>query len=108
MAFLQAQWWCAAPSVRSSHLGSSKITILWVRLYGKLQCFNGYSLQRVVLKDRTPSEISWIGSFQVFMLFAMGLVSGQLFDTGYFHHLLISGTPILIFSLVLTLFKHYI
>lgn len=30
--------------------------------------------------DRTPSEIAWIGSSQIFFMFVMGSVSGPLYD----------------------------
>ena len=32
------------------------------------------------LQDQSPSSISWIGSLQVFFLFAVGVVGGPLFD----------------------------
>jgi hypothetical protein len=56
--------------------------------------------QRHTLSDRTPSEISWIGSVQVFWLFAMGLLSGKLFDEGYFHHCIGFGSALYLFSFV--------
>jgi hypothetical protein len=37
-------------------------------------------------------EVSrWIGSFQLMMPFALGVVSGKLFDSGYFHLVEIFG-----------------
>jgi hypothetical protein len=54
--------------------------------------------QRISLKEHTPSQVSWIGSVQVFFLFAMGLPAGKLFDEGYFHHCIIGGSLIYIFS----------
>ena len=31
----------------------------------------------------TPSQVSWIGSVQVFLLFSLSLPAGKLFDDGY-------------------------
>jgi MFS family permease len=59
---------------------------------------------RVFMTNKTPSEISWIGSFQLFLIFGMALFAGALFDKGYFHHLLISGTIILVFSFAFRFF----
>lgn len=55
-------------------------------------------IQRISLKQETPSTISWIGSVQVFFVFAIGLPAGRLFDAGYFHHCLIGGSVLYIFS----------
>lgn len=42
--------------------------------------------------DRTPSEISWVGSVQVFLLFFIGTFTGRLTDAGYFRPVFIVGT----------------
>ncbi|KAF5381766.1 hypothetical protein D9615_005434 [Tricholomella constricta] len=54
---------------------------------------------RISLKGHTPSTISWIGSVQVFFVFAIGLPAGRLFDAGYFHHCLLGGSSLYIFSI---------
>ncbi|KAJ7906291.1 MFS general substrate transporter [Mycena leptocephala] len=51
------------------------------------------------LTNHTPSSIAWIGSFQLMMPFALGIVSGKLFDNGYFHLVEIVGGIIFTFSL---------
>ncbi|KAJ7359414.1 MFS general substrate transporter [Mycena albidolilacea] len=56
-----------------------------------------YSLE--YLTNHTPSSIAWIGSFQLMMPFALGIVSGKLFDNGYFHLLQITGGIIFVVSL---------
>ncbi|KAJ7892922.1 MFS general substrate transporter [Mycena olivaceomarginata] len=56
-----------------------------------------YSLE--YLTNHTPSSIAWIGSFQLMMPFALGIVSGKLFDNGHFHLLQITGGTIFTFSL---------
>ncbi|KAF9451600.1 MFS general substrate transporter [Macrolepiota fuliginosa MF-IS2] len=68
--------------------------------FGVVQSFGVYQdyYTRIALNEHTPSEISWIGSVQVFCLFAFGLPAGKLFELGYFHHLLISGSLLYLFS----------
>ncbi|KAJ3569824.1 hypothetical protein NP233_g4800 [Leucocoprinus birnbaumii] len=68
--------------------------------FGVVQSFGVYQdyYTRVALSEHTPSEISWIGSVQVFFLFAIGLPAGKLFELGYFHHSIITGSLLFIFS----------
>ncbi|KZT66417.1 MFS general substrate transporter [Daedalea quercina L-15889] len=49
----------------------------------------------------SASNISWIGSLQLFFMFLMGLPSGKLFDQGYFHHIMIVGSVLYVFSLMM-------
>ncbi|KAJ7240485.1 MFS general substrate transporter [Mycena rebaudengoi] len=58
---------------------------------------NFYTLE--YLHNHTPSTIAWIGSFQLMSPFAFGIISGKLFDNGYFHALEIVGGAIFTFSL---------
>ncbi|PPQ75778.1 hypothetical protein CVT24_002639 [Panaeolus cyanescens] len=69
--------------------------------FGYLYSFGVYQdfYTRNYLSNYTPSEIAWIGSFQIMMPFAMGVISGKLFDAGYFHALEITGSIIFVFSL---------
>ena len=43
------------------------------------------------LSDKSLSTIGWIGTFQAFLLVAVGSLSGPLFDKGYLKVLLVSG-----------------
>ncbi|KAJ7160288.1 MFS general substrate transporter [Mycena filopes] len=58
---------------------------------------NFYALR--YLTNHSPSSIAWIGSIQLMLPFALGIVSGKLFDNGHFHLLEISGSIIFTFSL---------
>ncbi|KAG1733960.1 major facilitator superfamily domain-containing protein [Suillus lakei] len=51
------------------------------------------------LTKQTSSAISWIGSFNLFLVTSVGLVSGSLYDRGYFYHLMIVGSLLQSFSL---------
>lgn len=39
----------------------------------------------------TPSQISWIGSIQAFLLFALGVITGPIYDYGYLRSLVSVG-----------------
>lgn len=54
------------------------------------------------LKNYTSSEIAWIGSVQQLILFFVGLFVGRVFDAHGAHVLLIPGSFILVFSLMMT------
>jgi len=83
----------------------------WLTVAGSwlvLFCGFGYSnafvvyqdyFTRIYLSNRTPSDISWIGSVQLMLLFSMGLVTGRLFDRGYFHALMITGSALYVFCI---------
>ncbi|TFK24106.1 MFS general substrate transporter [Coprinopsis marcescibilis] len=64
--------------------------------FGVVQSFGVYQdyYTRVTLNQNSPSEVSWIGSVQVFLLFALGLPANRLLENGYFHHCMIVGTVI--------------
>ncbi|EGD86286.1 hypothetical protein H112_07217 [Trichophyton rubrum D6] len=51
---------------------------------------------------RSPSDISWIGGTQIFLLFFIGTFSGRATDAGYFKAVWSAGAVIIIFSLFMT------
>ncbi|KIM43683.1 hypothetical protein M413DRAFT_68867 [Hebeloma cylindrosporum] len=69
--------------------------------FGVVQSFGVYQdyYGRMTLTEHSPSQISLIGSMQVFFVFAIGLPAGRLFDAGYFHHCLLSGSIIYLLSI---------
>ncbi|KAF5391709.1 hypothetical protein D9757_001664 [Collybiopsis confluens] len=54
---------------------------------------------RDILSDKSPSDISWIGSFQIFSSYAPGILVGYAFDAGYFRHMIAIGSILEIFSI---------
>ncbi|KAF9524485.1 MFS general substrate transporter [Crepidotus variabilis] len=54
--------------------------------------------QETILSDSSPSNIAWIGSIQYALIFFPGLITGRLFDLGYYHSILITSTAILVAS----------
>ncbi|KAJ7763963.1 MFS general substrate transporter [Mycena maculata] len=71
--------------------------------FGMIQTFGVFQdyYTLVYLNEHPPSVIAWIGSVQAFLLFAMAIVSGRLFDHGYFRHTLVGGSAIYLVSLFL-------
>jgi hypothetical protein len=64
----------------------------------------GYANAFGVYQDRytragiPASNVSWIGSTQLFLLIAMGLPAGKLIDMGYFRSTILCGSAIYISS----------
>ncbi|GJJ15388.1 hypothetical protein Clacol_009664 [Clathrus columnatus] len=54
----------------------------------------------------TSSDISWIGSVQLFLFIALGLPAGKLVDKGYFKHVLLAGSLIYLVSLFMLSLAH--
>ena len=53
--------------------------------WGFLNAFGVLQPYYVIFLDRSPSDVSWIGSLQAFFLFFTSAFSGRLTDAGYFH-----------------------
>jgi MFS family permease len=61
-----------------------------------------------LLKTSTSSAISWIGSIQAFLLLIVGMLTGPLYDAGYFRHLLVFGSVMLVLGMMmLSLCREY-
>jgi MFS family permease len=54
------------------------------------------------LKTYTSSDISWIGTVQGFLLIVFGIISGPFFDQGHHRALLIVGTFLAVFGMMMT------
>ena len=54
--------------------------------------------QLVAYTNKTASDISWIGSVQLFFQFSLGAVAGPLYDKGYFRHLMVVGIVLYVVS----------
>lgn len=55
-----------------------------------------------LLPNSSPSAISWIGSIQVFLLRFVAVITGPLFDIGYFRTLIGSGSFLVVFGTMMT------
>ncbi|KAL7950542.1 major facilitator superfamily domain-containing protein [Trichoderma barbatum] len=63
--------------------------------------FEAYYEQRILL-HMSPSSIAWIGSVQSALLMVVGVISGPLFDAGYFYALLPTGTFLVVLGMMMT------
>ena len=68
--------------------------------YGVFQAW----YQGVMLPDKSPAAIAWIGSFQIFLLFFMGIFVSPLIDKGYFRICFNGGSLLLVLSVLVTSF----
>ena len=55
--------------------------------YGAFQHF----YQTDLLRDSSPSQLSWIGTVNAFFLISTGVIAGPLFDRGFLIHLMVAG-----------------
>jgi hypothetical protein len=61
----------------------------------------------VILEEQSPSDISWIGSIQAFLLlFVGGLCTGQVYDAGYLRELVWVGSILSVFGMMMTSICH--
>jgi MFS family permease len=59
---------------------------------GFINSFGVFQTYYTETLGRPPSDISWVGSIQVFTLFFIGTWTGRLTDAGYFKQIFILGT----------------
>ncbi|KXH38525.1 major facilitator superfamily transporter [Colletotrichum simmondsii] len=70
----------------------------WVNSVGAFQEY----YQNDLLRNYSPSTISWIPSLQIFFMMAMGPVIGQLYDHYGPRYLILAGTFLHVFGLMMT------
>ncbi|KAG4422349.1 hypothetical protein IFR04_004501 [Cadophora malorum] len=73
--------------------------------WGVANTFGAYQnyYETALLKEETPSRISWIGSIQAFLLLLLGgLLTGPIFDAGHLRGLVIVGTVASVFGMMMT------
>lgn len=54
----------------------------------------------------SPSNISWIGSIQACLLLFVGVISGPIYDAGYFRYLITAGAFLIPFGFMMTSLTH--
>ena len=59
---------------------------------GFINSFGVFQTYYVTALSRPPSDIAWIGSIQVFLLFFIGTFTGRLTDAGYFRQVFLVGS----------------
>ncbi|KAJ5154100.1 Major facilitator superfamily domain general substrate transporter [Penicillium coprophilum] len=68
----------------------------YINSFGVFQTYYSQTL------GHPPSDISWVGSIQIFLLFFIGTFSGRATDAGYFTFTLACGATLECFSIFMT------
>lgn len=69
--------------------------------WGLINSFGVFQTYYVTALGRPPSDIAWIGSFQVFLTFFIGTFTGRLTDAGYFRSVYLLGSFLSVFGLMM-------
>lgn len=64
--------------------------------WGIINSFGVFQPYYTATLSRPPSDISWVGSVQIFLLFFIGAITGRLTDAGFFRHIFALGTVLLL------------
>ncbi|KLJ10607.1 hypothetical protein EMPG_09871 [Blastomyces silverae] len=70
--------------------------------WGYINSFGVFQQHYTTSLQRAPSDISWVGSIQIFLLFFIGTFSGRATDAGYFKVVWTAGAIILIIGIFMT------
>ncbi|KAK1675696.1 major facilitator superfamily domain-containing protein [Colletotrichum godetiae] len=64
--------------------------------WGMINSFGAFQSYYITQLNRSPSDISWIGSIDIFFLFFIGTFTGRLTDAGYFRSVAIVGSVLVV------------
>ncbi|KAH7000745.1 major facilitator superfamily domain-containing protein [Ilyonectria destructans] len=67
---------------------------LFMNTWGFINSFGVFQTYYTSFLDRPPSDVSWIGSIQVFLSFFVGAFIGRFTDCGFLRQTLICGTAL--------------
>ncbi|KAI0157089.1 MFS general substrate transporter [Hypoxylon sp. FL1284] len=70
--------------------------------WGFINSFGVFQQYYATQLNRPPSDISWIGSVQVFLTFFIGTFAGRVTDAGFFRPVLATGTALLTLGIFCT------
>ena len=66
---------------------------------------SGYAVFQLYYKEKMnlpASQVSWVGSVQLFLYFLVGMISGRLVDAGYTRPVYVSGAFLVVFGMFMT------
>jgi MFS family permease len=61
-----------------------------------------YNSPTSLLPHETNTMLSWVGSIQVFLMLVIGVVTGPLYDAGYFRAFVCTGSFLIVFGMMMT------
>lgn len=70
--------------------------------WGIVNSFGAFQTYYTTTLNRPPSDISWIGSFEIFLLFFIGTFTGRLTDAGFFRPVMITGVALVTLGIFAT------
>ncbi|KAE8144875.1 major facilitator superfamily domain-containing protein [Aspergillus avenaceus] len=70
--------------------------------WGYINSFGVFQTYYAETLGHPPSDISWVGSIQIFLLFFIGTFSGRATDAGYFKAILTLGAVLELFCIFMT------
>ncbi|EFR00598.1 hypothetical protein MGYG_03603 [Nannizzia gypsea CBS 118893] len=73
--------------------------LIIMNTWGFINSFGLFQTYYADFLGRSPSDIAWIGSIQVFIVFFIGTFAGRLTDAGYFHLVFLIGTMLSILGI---------
>ncbi|KAL8737231.1 MAG: hypothetical protein Q9181_001885 [Wetmoreana brouardii] len=76
--------------------------LIMFNIWGYINSFGVFQTYYVTLLGRSPSDISWIGSMQISLLFLVSTFSGRATDMGYFHQSILLGSFLQVLSVFMT------
>ena len=77
--------------------------MLFFNTWGMISAFSVFQTyyESGELFEATSSDISWIGAIQCFLLQLTGLIAGPVYDRGHLRLLLVSGSFMIVFGLMM-------
>ncbi|CAI6336094.1 unnamed protein product [Periconia digitata] len=77
--------------------------LIYINIWGFTLSFGAFQAYYSgnILSNMTASSISWIGTIQAWLLIVVGVLSGPLFDRGYFRSMLCIGNFLVVFGIMM-------
>ncbi|UPK89470.1 hypothetical protein LCI18_000405 [Fusarium solani-melongenae] len=76
--------------------------LVYMNTWGWVNSFGIFQVYYVDKLGRTASDVSWIGSVSVFLLFFVGTLTGRLVDAGYFQYVFTTGILLQVVGIMVT------
>ncbi|KAI9877427.1 MAG: hypothetical protein M1830_003912, partial [Pleopsidium flavum] len=70
--------------------------------WGYINSFGVFQPYYATVLNRPPSDISWVGSIQIFLVYFVGTFSGRAMDAGYYSQILILGSTLQLIGVFMT------
>ncbi|KAF7595551.1 hypothetical protein BBP40_005586 [Aspergillus hancockii] len=77
---------------------------VFMNSWGLITTFGAFQeyYRTVLLRGESSSSISWIGSIQATLIVMVGMVTGPLVDSGYLRVLILGGSFLIVFGMMMT------